>query len=58
MKLSDVTRVNKLLGELEEFLNERGATLLNSGITVAENDYGLASAAVKIDITDRVEFPK
>jgi hypothetical protein len=58
MKQEDVARANRLLEELEAFLNERGATLLNSGITVAANNYGMASAAVKIDIKNCVDFPK
>jgi hypothetical protein len=46
----DVKRVNQLLEEVEAFLNERGATLLNQAITITANDYDPAAAAVKIDL--------
>jgi Tfp pilus assembly protein PilN len=57
MKPEDVNRMNRLLEETEAFLNERGATLLNNAIAVAPNDYGIASAAVKIDLIRRDGSP-
>jgi hypothetical protein len=49
--------MNRLIGEIEEVLSERGATLLNGAITVAPNDYGTVSATVKIDLTGPEEAP-
>jgi hypothetical protein len=55
MVQADVKRINQLLEEVEAFLNERGASLLNGAITVTPNDYGLAAAAVKIDLEKPAE---
>jgi hypothetical protein len=54
MKQQDVKRMNRLLEEVEAFLNERGATLLNNPIYTDGNDYGIASAGVRIDLIERV----
>jgi hypothetical protein len=50
MKQADLSRLNRLIGELEEFLSERGATVLEGTVTVAPNDYGLVGAAVRIEL--------
>ena len=50
MKQENVSRMNRLLEETEAFLNERGATLLNGGITLAPNDYTDVGAEVRIDL--------